>query len=383
MRHPSARVVLVACLLAATAAAQAPDSPRGFADSRHNLAPSHGGGTPGGLDPASIDQPNTSESEPTPSWSVSRFDAERFRQDPDYSLYGMFQQAHGTFMAGMARYEPMISIDLGVYPNMRIKNEPGSFDLLRYGIDADFPIALSPDGYLLLGFYANARDYDFTSSTTLADEEVYAVGLKFGFGAFLDENTLLQVETQPGIWSDMDSGLHHEDYDFPSSALMTFRTTDALFWKAGVRYNQIFEDAPWLPYLGVSWHITAMMTPEGMGPGDSGSWRLDVLLPEYAELSWWPAPDTGYQWGFEVDGGEYHVRTSAATGNQRDDIHVQEVTTYLGMTHRMSDTFSIRARAGATLAGNNDLTNGANGFTKVDGALDHGFFASVSFGIDW
>jgi len=114
-----------------------------------------------------------------------------------------------------------------------------------------------------------------------------------------------------------------------------------------------------------------------------GTWRLDVLLPEYAELSYWPTADTGFQLGFEVNGAEYHVRTSLATGKQRDDLRVQEVTSYLGFTYLFSDTFSLQARAGAVIAGDYGLTNGAAGFNEVEGALDQGFFASVSFGIDW
>ena len=134
---------------------------------------------------------------------------------------------------------------------------------------------------------------------------------------------------------------------FPSQFL-TYRAAEHLFWKFGLRYNQVYEAAPWLPYLGVSWDITGMMTPPDGGDYGGDSWRLDVLLPEYIELSYWPTGDTGFQWGAEIDGAEYHVRTSRATGNQRDDLNVQEVTTYLGFVHRFTDTLSITAKAGAT-----------------------------------
>ncbi len=92
---------------------------------------------------------------------------------------------------------------------------------------------------------------------------------------------------------------------------------------------------------------------------------------------------TGFQWGAEVDGAEYHVRTSLASGRQRDDMRVQEVTTYLGFVHRFTDYLSLSAKAGAVLAGDYDLTNGRTGYDKVDGALDQAVFAHVTFGVDW
>jgi hypothetical protein len=286
-------------------------------------------------------------------------------------------------MAGKSRYKPMASVGLGVYPNQRINHEPGTWDMISHGFDADLPFVVSSEGYMLLGAYYNSRQYQCTSATTLSDEAVHAAGLKFGFGAFLDENTLLEVQTDPGIYSDMDASLHGDDFDFPSHALVTYRVAEHLFWKVGLRYNQIYEDAPWLPYIGVSWNITGMMyMPEGTDYGGD-SWRLDVLLPEYIELSYWPNGATGFLLGVEVDGAEYHVRTSQAAGRQRDDLRVQEVTSYIGFVHRMSDSMSLDIRTGAVLAGDHDLTNGAAGFNKVDGAADQGFFARATFGFDW
>ncbi|MCA8977733.1 MAG: hypothetical protein KDC98_23615, partial [Planctomycetes bacterium] len=309
-------------------------------------------------------------------------------QETDYSLTGMFQSAHGVFMRERGRFEPMARFDLGSFPNQSIHHEPGSFDLLRAGFDANLPLVLSSEGYLKIGAYGHVRRYRMDNITTVSpvgelhDETLHAAGIKLGFGAFLDENLLLEVETHPGVWSDADAGLHHQDYDVPSHALLTVRAHEDLYWKVGARYNQTFKNAPWLPYLGVSWDITGMITPEG-GDYGTGAWRLDVLLPEYIELSFWPTADTGFQLGTEIDGAEYHVRTSAATGNQRDNLRVQEFTAYLGMTHRMSDNFSFSAKAGAVIGGDYELTNGSSGFNIVEGSLSQGFFGSVSFGIDW
>ncbi|MFO1078820.1 MAG: DUF6268 family outer membrane beta-barrel protein [Planctomycetota bacterium] len=294
----------------------------------------------------------------------------------------MFQQSHGAFMAGRARYEPMIKLSSAIMPNQFIAHEPGSFRMFEAGVDANAVFAVSPDNFVKLGLYGNARHYQFTSSSRLADETIYAAGVKVGFGWFLSEDVLLEIEARPGVFSDLDGSLKHNDYDVPSHALFTFRGTSSFYWKLGVRYNQIFADAPWLPYLGMSWDITGTVMPPGE-TSDAGAWRLDVLLPEYAELSYWMTGSTAFSLGAQIQGAEYHVRTSSVSGRQRDNLRVQEVQAYLGMTHRFNDMFSFMVQAGANVAGQYDLTNGATGFQHVDGALGQGFFATASIGFDF
>ena len=111
--------------------------------------------------------------------------------------------------------------------------------------------------------------------------------------------------------------------------------------------------------------------------------RLDLLAPEMVEVSYWPSSSTGLLFGFEVTGGQYRVRTSEATGSESADVQVQEVISYLGLNYRMSDYFSLLGRAGLVLAGDYDLTTGAAGADRIEGALDQSFFAEISFGIDF
>ncbi len=356
MRYHSARVVLGACLIAATAAAQAPAS---------FPLPERGGGLheragePGGRE----------GSRPAATGA-----AYGVQGDVDYSLRGLFLQNHGDFMQRRERFRPDVSVRGRIFPNQRINDEPGSFDLFGYDFDASVPAIVSPDGYLKFGAYYLGRRYVTSSAfgtggnaTGIGDENLIGAGVKLGFGVFLDDNVLLEVETHPGAWSDLDDTLHHEDFDFPSHGLFTFRTVDNFFFKAGARYNQVYEDAPWLPILGFSWEVL-----EGF--------RLDVLAPESIEMSWWPDSNLGLLFGAEVTGAEYHVHTSEAL-NQRDDVRVQEVVTYLGLVARIGEYTSFTVRSGLVVAGDYDLTTGAAGFNRAEGALDQGFFADVSFGI--
>lgn len=366
MRNHHARVVLAACLVAATAAAQAPAILTGSSLLEASTVPGN-----------ELESPHEWG---LGDWRTGRESLGRAPQEPvDYSLRGMFMTNHGEFMSRRERYDPQVKLRARVLPEIGVDHEPGSFNLLDYQFDVETPAYVAPDGYLKFGAYYGDRRYDFSRNFgtngngpngNLGDETLTNTGVKLGFGVFLDDNILLEVETDPGLWSDLDGGLHHNDFDFPSSALLTFRTMPNLFFKVGARYNQIFEDAPWLPYLGVSWEIV-----EGL--------RFDLLAPETVELSFWPNPSTGFLLGSEVVGAEYHVRTSEATGSQRANARVQELFGYVGLMHRFTDHVSLTGRTGAVFTGRYDLTSGAATYDRVEGQLDTGWFAELMLGFDF
>ena len=365
MRNQLARGALAACLAAAVAAAQAPASEDNRIGSQRFGEPRLGDG--GGGD----------------DWRARSDWAGETPQGDEYSLHSLFQQHHGDFMNRRERFRPQIQLGASFWPNQRIKDEPGSFDMIGYHADIDAPVLVSPDGYLKFGAYYQGRRYQFSSAFgsrgnigNIPDDTLHAAGVKLGFGVFLDDagNVLFEAETRPGAWSDLDGTLHHEDFDFPSHAMFTLRAMDNLFFKVGARYNQVFEDAPWLPILGISWEIV-------------DGFRLDLLAPERVELSYWTSPAFGILFGAEVWGAEYHVRTSLQGQENnppgRANARVQEVVTYLGLVNRINDYTSFAARAGLVVAGDYDLTSGANGFDYADGALDQGFFADFSFGVNF
>lgn len=295
----------------------------------------------------------------------------------DYSVTTLFREAHGEFMDRRERYDPSLELRARWMPNQSVRNEPGDFDLFGYDFDAEFPLVIYPDVFLKFGVYQFGRRYQtstgFGTNNNLigwGDETLTAAGVRFGFGFFLSDNVLFEMETRPGVYSDMEGTLTRKDYDYPSSALLTVQATNDLFFKFGARYNQVFEDAPWLPWLGVSWEL-------------GGGLRLDLMAPEYVELAWWTSGSTAFSFGAQVQGAQYRVRSSAATGKQQRNLNVQEVFTYVGVTHRVSDSFSLSARAGAILAGDYDLETGASNFDRTEGALDQGLYVDVTMGIDW
>ncbi len=290
-------------------------------------------------------------------------------QDPDYSMRGMFQQLHGEFMLKRERYDPMIETRGQYLPHMEILNEPGSMQLLNWGSDVELPFMVATDGYITVGGYFGERRYLSKGSSNFGDEKLYEAGIKAGFGVFLDENLLLEGLATPGYFTDNDSTLTRNDFKMYGKVLLTYRADENLFLKVGARSNGIFSDYEILPYLGVSWQPT-------------DTFRIDVLLPEKAELSLWPDPSFGMMLGCEIQGNEYRVR-EATDHSVQADLHVQEVILYVGAIWRFSEFTSLLTRVGSTVAGDYKLDDGTNTTDTVKGPLEPGLFLELSFGIDF
>lgn len=353
MQYSFARVALAVVAVAAGTAAQDPSKSERFPAPHVPASSTAGGGA--------VDAP--------------RFDVDLGRvQDQDYSLRGLFQQHHGNFMLRRQRFDPLIEFRGQLMPDYAVDGERGHFDMLRGIADIDLPMMVSPDGYLLIGSTFDIRRLQTKNMVkgplNLGDETLYQIGIKLGFGVFLSEDLLLEASVTPSIFSDMDATLHHKDYDYPARALFTWRTGEDFFFKIGARYNEIYDDAKVLPYLGFSW----TPIPE---------WRVDILLPEMMETSWWPDPSFGMLLGIEVQGAQYRVHDTLANGSTPADIRLQEVIPYFGAMWRASDNFSLFGRVGLTVAGDYKLTDGVLPPTFIDGTLEPGIFFEVGMGFDF
>jgi hypothetical protein len=408
MQIQTARVSLAACLVAATAAAQgtlgtssplayelprlghARFQPDGDADAAEF-------GPAGAFGPVGRSRGTAAErlplrSEPSADIRLAPTLHQPQSQDRPHGPYQLFQQIHGDFMARMERYRPQAEFGFRYAPDQSLKRDPGHYDQYTSYANIAWRWNMWPDGYLLFGGYYEGRQYEFSNmgergngGADLNDETLHVAALNLGFGWFLDENLLLQVESRPGYYSDLDGGMHTQDFDLPSRALFTYRASDNFFFKLGVRYNQIFQDALWLPLIGFSWDFLDGGGNASQGARPAGGWRLDVLLPEHAEVSYWPTASTSFMAGAEIIGARYSVR--APFGQREDEfrnyVNIQEVICYAGILHRFDDIFSLRARAGMVVAGDTFWTNGNESFTPVRGALDQGLWAEVSFGFDF
>lgn len=287
----------------------------------------------------------------------------------DYSPTGLFGESHADFFAKMDRYRPAVRASfLGEF-GAGLDGEPGEFDMKRYLLEGRVPIVLDPDSVMLIGGRGEARRYDFSPNMGgLQNETLGGVGLDLGYGRFLSEDAYIYGVFMPGIYSDFDGTLHHEDWQFFGESVLAFRYSDNLFLKGGVRVSQDFKDLPVFPLLGLAWLINE-------------AWRFDLLAPKQAELSWTPDPAFSLNAGIELEGQEYHVRAPLSLGGARSDWQVQELRLYVGGLYRFSDNLSAWGRVGAAIAGDNDFVNPAG--VHIEGQLDPTMLFEVGLGWDF
>ena len=157
MRNTNARILLGACLLVATATAQAQAIPQ-----------SYGGG-------GSYDKPTYND-----AYGLSSAPSALPQGNVDYTMRALFLSQHGDFMNRRQRYTPDVELAARVLPNQRVNNEPGSFDMLGYDLDATFRPLVSTDGYLTFGAYYKARRY--LASSDFGDGGGTEIAVVFALG---------------------------------------------------------------------------------------------------------------------------------------------------------------------------------------------------------
>lgn len=308
--------------------------------------------------------------------SASSASASRAPQSPttggefqDYSVSGMFHGRHGSFMQNHKAFREDLRVSYYGMFESAIKGEPGHFDVTELSLDFahDFPV--DPDTFVTLGAEGGNRRYDFSPTVPVDDrhEDVGWAGLRVGVGHFLSEDFLVSGLFEPGLYSDFEGTLTSDDWQFYGDVLGTWRAADSFYLKIGAYVSNDFEDAEVLPLFGVSW-----MPHE--------QWRLEVLLPRKAELSWLPTAATILAGGVEIEGDEFALRAPASLAKQRTTVEIQEIRLYGGLTYRFDDMFSVFARTGAVLAGDHEwgATTG-----NTEGTLEPTFFLEGGLGIEF
>jgi hypothetical protein len=285
-----------------------------------------------------------------------------------YSPTEMFMAEHGDFMLNRDTWHPDIEVRVHNMSDAEIKSEAGSFSLRYATVRADQNFYVDPNTYLAVGIDTSLRDYSFSNSVAGAhDNTLYRASASLGFGYFFDPAWLLEADFQPGVYSDFNGTLHHGDWQFHASTLATWRYAEDLFFKVGVERTDLFRDLDAYPLAGLTWLI------------EKDSWRVDLLLPRQARLTYQTNASTSFNFSVDLDGAEYRIRHPQNSSGARRRINVQEMEVSLGAEHRMDKRFSLHARVGSTLLGDyNWRDNTAN---RYSGMLEPEVFAEVGFGL--
>src|SRR5690606_32468222 len=124
-----------------------------------------------------------------------------------------------------------------------------------------------------------------------------------------------------------------------------------------------------IPLAGIAWALNEQF-------------RIDILLPHRAEASWSPNSGvTTLRVGGYLEGNQYRVRSSAATGKRQVDWQTQEITVAAGLNHRFSDYLSVFGEIGSVIAGDTKLRDGTS--QSFTGSIEPTFFFQVGVGFDF
>ncbi len=289
-------------------------------------------------------------------------------QGQDYSVAAMFHQRHGEFMQSMRPFRPSLNFEYESRNNNDIKGETGHYDLTRFRADGVLELEVDPDTQILLGGRYEQRDYRLQNGMQGGSKDkVFEIGANIGARHFFTDDLEITAMFRPGVYSDVDGPLHHEDWNWYGDVIGTFRASDSVYAKLGVEASGVFEDVPVYPVAGVAWLI-------------SESWRIDVLLPRMVEFSWMPTASMIFSGGVDLWGEQYQVRSPVNTGKQDFEWTLQEFKLYARGQYRMSDNFSLMGRVGTTLAGDHKF-RGTNGI--ANGTLEPAFFFELGAGINF
>ena len=236
------------------------------------------------------------------------FDLSRIPQDQNYTPIALFTKTHGEFMLAREPWRPDVQASVLAMADVEVNGEPGDFNLRHARADIQRRIFISdPDSVITVGAQFGERDYEFTSLVPNGthDESLYRASISLNYGRFLDENTLVEVEFNPGVWSDFSSALNHEDWQFYGKAMATWRYSQELFLVGGVEHSGLFRDLDVYPVAGLAW------IPDRQ-------WRLDVYLPRRIRLTHSPTEHTSIYFSVDLDGGDYEIESPAPRAPTRD-----------------------------------------------------------------
>jgi Domain of unknown function (DUF6268) len=300
-------------------------------------------------------------------------------QDTDYSLSALYLNAHAEFQHKAQPYVFLHDADPFNTPirasflyqgQTEISSESGNLQWVRYDVNALIPIPVDRDVTLLVGGDFETRDYDFGGAFMGAtqDDNYYRIDAQLGGTWFVDDDLSVTGLFSPGIYSDLDGTLNHKDWYFFGTVLSTYKASDTLFYKVGIAVDETFDNLPVYPIAGFAWI-------------PNKDWRVDVLAPWGATVSWQAATETRLSAGLELEGAAYNIRSSPGTGSIQTENRIQELSLFVGVEHQFTDQLTAFGRFGTLLTGDYDIRTGAGpAIGTSDGHIDPAVFLEVGLG---
>ncbi len=299
-------------------------------------------------------------------------------QDTDYSLTSLYLNAHADFQhkaqpfVFLHKADPFNTLFRASFlfqGQTELTHESGDLEWPQYNFNVLVPIPLDRDVALLVGGNFETRSYDFDNvAGATQDDRYYRIDAQLGATWFVHDELSVTGLFSPGVFSDLDGSVNHRDWYFFGSLLGTYKVSDDLFYKVGIATDETFDDVDVFPLLGLSYLLTK-------------EWRIDVLLPRAATVSWLAANETTVSAGVELEGAAYNIRSSPGTGKIQTENRVQEIRLFVGVDHQFTEQLSAFGRFGTLLGGDYDIRTDLPVGTKTDGQIEPALF--FEFGLGW
>ncbi len=290
-------------------------------------------------------------------------------QEQDYSLRALYMNAHGDYLHTSEPHRENIRGSFHYQSETDIDGEAGDLKWHAVDVEGMWTLPVDRDVALKLGGNFEVRNYKFDSAFVGIedDERFYRMDLQLGAQWFIQDDLEVTVMFSPGIYSDLDGGLTHRDWQFFGSALASYKYYDNFFLKGGLIVDETFDKIQTYPAVGFAY------IPEK-------SWRIDVLVPKSATVSFDVNELTTLSAGLEFYGAAYNLRERIGGANVHTENRIQELSLFIEGNHRFTEQVSAFARLGTLLGGDYDLRRPSAVGGDTDGQIGPAVFFEVGMG---
>lgn len=280
-----------------------------------------------------------------------------------------FARSHGNFLVGASHPAPTFKLHASFQPEVGIEDNDVKVDLVKVKARLGKVYGVTEDVAITAGFNFGLRNYLFDgvgNFGTDLDENLYEIAVDLGVNWFVNEKLLLSATFRPGIFSDLDSSLEADDWQFQGTAVGTYRLNKNWFVKLGVAIGEDFDKTNVIPIGGFTWVASDQL-------------RIDVLLPRAATLTWQPWENHSLLIvpGLHLEGQQYHVSTALGDG----DIQIQDIRLDVTASYEVSDGARISLSVGSNFRGKYEVEGDA-GF-EDDADQDPSVYLAIGFGANF
>ena len=285
-----------------------------------------------------------------------------------------FVRERGSFFHLLHPVRSDIQAEYRLERGISVDGMEQEYDLDFYSFKFELPkVVSSPRVFLRLGFDYQLRNYTFDTASPAPGEfdfdslEFLHRGLfTAGAGYFFTDNFLLTGRVQPGLLSNLDSGLESEYFDLQGDTYFVWRVNPAAQLLAGIRLSNDFSSGSFYPLLGLR-----LLSADGR-------MHLSITAPLEAQVAYDVAESLRVYAKAWMFGEEFHLSNSELAF---DTARVEEVRAGIGVEWWIAGYVSLGIEAGLLIDDRFELKVDSGSDVENGGSADTGAYGSVKIGV--